>query len=38
MKPPSVGPSTGATTIAIAATPKAAPRLAGGNESRMIDC
>ena len=27
MKPPSVGPSTGATMVAIAVTPKAAPRL-----------
>ena len=38
MKPPSVGPRIGATTVAIAATPKAAPRFSGGKESRMIDC
>ena len=38
MKPPSVGPRTGATTVATAVTPNAAARLAGGNVSRMIDC
>ena len=30
MKPPSVGPSTGATIVAMAVTPNAAPRRAGG--------
>ena len=38
MMPPSVGPSTGATMVAMAVTPKAAARLAGGKVSRMIDC
>src|ERR1700743_804290 len=38
MMPPRVGPSTGATMVAIAVMPKAAPRLAGGNVSRVMDC
>ena len=38
MTPPRVGPSTGATIVAIAVTPKAAPRFSGGKVSRMIAC
>src|ERR1700731_1437463 len=36
--PPNVGPSTGATIVAIAVTPNAAARFSGGNVSRMIAC
>ena len=39
MQPPSVGPSTGATTVAIAVTPKAAPRLCrrkGVEDDRLL--
>src|ERR1700689_3946580 len=36
--PPTVGPSPGATTVAMAVREKARPRCAGGNVSRMIDC
>src|SRR3984893_519137 len=38
MKPPNVGPSTGATTVAIAVTPNAHPRFSDVNVSRTIDC
>ncbi len=38
MIPPSVGPRIGATIVAMAVTPNAAPRLAGGKVSRMIAC
>jgi hypothetical protein len=38
IQPPSVGPSTGATTVATAVSENAVPRCAGGNVSRMIDC
>ena len=37
-QPPSVGPTTGATTTATPNTAKACPRLAGGNASARIDC
>ena len=38
MKPPKVGPITGAMITASATTEKAWPRFAGSNVSRMIDC
>src|SRR6202043_3345610 len=37
-QPPSVGPTTGATTTATPNTAKAWPRFAGGNASARIDC
>ena len=37
-QPPSVGPTTGATTTASANNAKAWPRFAGGKESARIDC
>src|SRR6202161_4727920 len=38
IQPPMVGPSTGATTVAIADTANALLRCEGSNVSRMIDC
>ncbi len=38
IQPPSVGPMMGAKITAMATTPNALPRIAGGKVSRMIDC
>src|ERR1700761_7075444 len=37
-QPPSVGPTTGATTTATPNNAKACPRFSGGNEAARMDC